>query len=94
MAIGFAMPWPAMSGAEPCIGSNMGKSTFRIDVRKFGEFKRQPRPLPELLEHANGLRCYLQADAITGDQGNAMGHVSQPLYSARQVRTAVFRSDT
>ena len=22
MAIGLAMPWPAMSGAEPCTGSN------------------------------------------------------------------------
>ena len=31
--IGLAMPWPAMSGAEPCTGSNSdGKFALRIDV--------------------------------------------------------------
>jgi hypothetical protein len=30
--IGLATPWPAMSGAEPCTGSNSDGNALRVDV--------------------------------------------------------------
>ena len=51
VAVGSALPWPAMSGAEPCTGSNM-EGYSREGLR----FPDALRPMPPVTAPASSVR--------------------------------------
>ena len=88
IAIGFASPWPAMSGAEPCTGSKMPGGSLPSDAEGPARARRRPPPPGRRGCRRTGSRSGSRRSAPAGWPGSsrtsrpARGSARSSAYSA------------